>query len=262
LSYERLEATEPVDAMAMALLGRAAYFAPGEPIPRELLLTSLNSTNNLPSDKAGSGGWLKKLKKFIWPSLEADDTFEAELRREKALKRLVGLGLLEKGEDGAVVLHRLLRMFVINLAGDEAAQGAVEETLLAEANRLNKAGAPGPLLAWQPHLRAVTEGAQERDDERAAGLCNTMGYHLNMIGAYGPARPYLERALSIREAGLGPEHPSTATSLNNLGSLLQDQGEYAAARPYLERALRIVEAGLGPEHPYSRTVRGNLARLD
>ncbi len=86
----------------------------------------------------------------------------------------------------------------VGRAEDLKAQAAVEGALLAKAYRLNNAGYPAPLLAWQPHLRAVTDAAQVREDERAAGLCNEFGYHLYMIGDYPVARPHLERALAIR----------------------------------------------------------------
>ena len=144
----------------------------------------------------------------------------------------------------------------------QRAQAAVEETLLAKARRLNNAGYPAPLLAWQPHLRAVTDAAQKREDERAADLCNTLGYHLNAIGDLAGARPYYERALAIDEKVLGPDHPDTAIDLNNLGYLLQAMGDLAGARLYYERALSLFEARLGPDHPNPRIVRGNLAALD
>jgi hypothetical protein len=41
LSYERLDRAKTVDALALDLLARAAYFAPGEPIPRDLLLKTV-----------------------------------------------------------------------------------------------------------------------------------------------------------------------------------------------------------------------------
>jgi tetratricopeptide (TPR) repeat protein len=261
LSYERLDAAEPVDAMAVALLGRAAYFAPGEPIPRDLLLATLKSSKNVPSDKSGFGGWLKKLKTFIRPTLEGDNEFEAELRAEKALRRLVTLGLLETEADGAAVLHRLLAVFVLNEMGDEAGQAAVEETVLVEAERLNIAGIPGPMLAWQPHLRVVTDIAQERDDEGAAELCSEFGYHLRMIGDYAGARTYFERALAISEKVLGSDHPDTAGNFNNLGVILQALGDYTGARSYLEQALAIWEQVLGSEHPDTARSLNNLGFL-
>jgi len=67
-----------------------------------------------------------------------------------------------------------------------------------------QAGYPAPLVAWQSHLRFVVDEARQREDERAALLCNELGYHLRMIGDYSGARPYYERALAIHEKVLAP----------------------------------------------------------
>jgi tetratricopeptide (TPR) repeat protein len=240
LSYERLDLQDPTDAVALALLACSAHFAPGEPIPRPLLLATLD----LPGE---------------------DKDFEAERRAEDGLARLVALGLLDAGAEGNPVLHQLLAAFIRQVAADAAiddqAQAAVERTLLAEANRLNEAGYPAPLLAWQPHLRAVTDAAQTRDDEWATRLCDALGVHLQMIGDYPAARPYLERALVISKASLGPHHPHTTTCLNNLAGLLRDMGDLAGARSYLEQALVINEAALGPHHPQTALSLNNLGNL-
>jgi hypothetical protein len=97
----------------------------------------------------------------------------------------------------------------------------VEHVLFTEASRLNNAGYPAPLLAWQAHLRAVTDGAWEREDVLAARLCSALDFHLGMIGEYAAALPYSERALAISEKVLGPEHPYTRTVRDNL-ALLND----------------------------------------
>jgi tetratricopeptide (TPR) repeat protein len=233
LSFERLNPEDATDALAIALLSRAAYFAPGEPIPRALLL----KTVELGSDS------------------------EASLQAEDALQRLVDLGLFDLGEDGAVVLHRLIAKFAREAGEGGAAQRAVEWALLLEANRLNEAGVPGPLLEWQPHLRAVTGAAWEREDEVAARLCDSMCHHLWMVGDLKEARPFSERALAISEKVLGPEHRLTATSLNNLGTLLRGQGDLVGARPYYERALAIWEKVLGSEHPDTALSLNNFGVL-
>ncbi|MBN1815590.1 MAG: tetratricopeptide repeat protein [Anaerolineae bacterium] len=234
LSYERLNPQDPTDAEALALLRRAAHFAPGVSIPRPLLLSTLGHP--------------------------ADD-LDTALRAEDALARLTSLGLLTAGAAGRLTLHRLLSAFVRGIDADDVAQAAVEETLLDEANRLNNAGVPAPLLRWQEHLRAVTDVARVREDERAAGLCNTLGYHLNIIGDYSGARPYLERALTIWEQVLGPDHPDTAQGLNNMGFLLQAMGDLVRARPYYARALAIREQVLGPDHPDTAQSLNNLGFL-
>jgi tetratricopeptide (TPR) repeat protein len=235
LSYEQLDARDTTDALALALLTRAAYFAPGEPIPRDVLLATL--------------------------SQEADNP-DATLAREDALQRLYELGLLEPAASSAVRLHRLLAAFVRLAHSDPDAQTAVEQTMLAIANRLNNAGDPRPLLALEVHLRAVTDAAQRRKDTQAALLCITLGFHLRTVGQYAEARPYYERALAIHEQVLGPEHPNTATSLNNLGVLLRAQGDLAGAHPYYERALHIFMARLSPNHARTQTVQRNLVALE
>ena len=109
-----------------ALLDRAAFFAPGEPVPRALLVES-----------AG---------------IEAAERFAAE----DGLKRLTDLGLIEQEAEGAVRLHRLLAAFVRGRCEEaEGARTAVEATLAEEAMRLNQAGLPAPVVALQPHLRAL-----------------------------------------------------------------------------------------------------------
>ncbi|HEY2293261.1 MAG TPA: toll/interleukin-1 receptor domain-containing protein [Thermoanaerobaculia bacterium] len=231
LSIEKLKPEDETDALALALLARTVHFAPGEPIPRELLLKTVN--------------------------LESG----ARLQAEDALARLTALGLLEAGKAGALVMHRLVAEFARDSDGEEDARDAVEESLLAEAERLIDAGIPGPLLAWQPHLRAITEIARRRETTNAARLCNALGHYLWIIGDYLGARPYLERALAIREKILGAEHPDTTQSLNNLGVLLRSEGDLAAARPYYERALAIREKVLGAEHPDTATSLHNLGGL-
>ena len=212
LSYDQLKPADATDRLAQQLLARAAHFAPGEPIPRGILVGTL-----------GLDG--------------ADEALQ--FQAEDALRRLVELGLLEEEAAGALRLHRLLAAFVRARGDDAEAQGAVEAALLQEAHRLNAAGYAAPLLPLQRHLRAVTDAAMAREDAAAARLCNQLGYHLYLGADYGAARPLYERALAINERALGPDHPHTATSLNNLAALLRDQGELAAARPLHERALRV-----------------------
>jgi tetratricopeptide (TPR) repeat protein len=230
LSFERLNPEDGTDALAIALLARAAYFACGESIPRDLLLKTI-----------------------------AVETVDGELQAHDALERLTELGLL--GDTGVLVVHRLVARFARATEAGEAARIAVEETLLREACRLNHAGFPAPLLAWQTHLRAVTEGAWHREDMTVESLCLNLGFHLQTIGDFLGTRPYYERALAICEKILGPEHPETALNLNNLGGLLQVTGDLAGARPYHERALAIREKVLGPDHKDTARSLGNLGYI-
>jgi tetratricopeptide (TPR) repeat protein len=233
LSFERLDREDATDELAIALLARAAHFAPGETIPRHLLLKTV----------------------------ELDPEPEAVLLAEDALRRLTDLGLLDVEEAGALLLHRLVARFARDAGDSEEAQGAVEWALYREAICLNQGGIPGPLLEWQPHLRAVTDAAWERGSEAAAQLCNETGYHLWMVGDFQGAGPYFEWALEIREKVLSSEHPLIAESLNNLGFLLQSHGDLAGARLYIERALAIRRKALGPEHPQTANSLNTLGFL-
>ena len=224
-----------VDPLAKRLLTYAAYLAPGEPIPRPLLLECA----------------------------QLDDRRDGD----DALKRLLDLGLLEGEADGALKLHRTIAAYARSQAADGEPQAEVERTLYNKASRLNKAGYPRELLPWQSHLRHVTDAAAARDSEKAADLCNELGYHLQAIGDYEGTRPFYQRALAINEKALGPDPQneallrSTATSLNNLGYLLQAMGNLAEARPYYQRALAIREKALGPDHPDTAYSLNNLAVL-
>jgi tetratricopeptide (TPR) repeat protein len=234
LSWERLDPTNTVDAMARDLLQRAACLAPGEPIPHALLVATLG----MPEDN------------------------RATRTQARALRRLIDLGLLEKPEPETYRIHRLVTAFAQQTNGDHiAARGAVAQALLDEAACVNASGFPARLLPWQPHLRAATDAARAREDEQAARLCAALDYHFHEIGDYRAARPYCEYALTIREKQLGPEHPDTATSLNDLAELLRVQGALAEARPLHKRALAIREKQLGPEHPLTATSLNNLAIL-
>jgi tetratricopeptide (TPR) repeat protein len=234
LSYDRLDPNDPTDTLARALLARAAHFAPGQPILRDLLLATV----------AG-----------------VEETSEAALQAEDALGRLLDLGLLEPEAAGAVRLHRLLAVFVRGAAHDAAAQMAVEDALLAEVERLISAGYPRPLLTLHPHLRAVTEAAHLREDRQAAQLNAALGHILHLLGEYAGAQFHDERALALGEQVLGPEHRDVAAILNNLAALYDAQGRYSAAEPLHQRALAIVERALGPDHPAVAVSLDNLAAL-
>ncbi|MBX0331333.1 CHAT domain-containing protein [Oscillochloris sp. ZM17-4] len=144
LSYARLDATDPNDAQAITLLARAACFAPGKPIPRSLLLATLDLT-------------------------EDDQT--AQRHSERGLRRLIDLGLLEPADNGMLRLHRLLAIFVHSVAMNEQAQAATEATVLAQAKRDNDEDNPLILESLGPHLRFIAAQAFARTDMLAASLC-------------------------------------------------------------------------------------------
>lgn len=240
LSYDKLDPDDAIDSIALALLARAAHFAPSEPVPRDLLIATVTGE---------------------------DESEEAVLDGEDGLHRLLELGLLEEQHPNissptpALRLHRLLAAFVQESAHDKIAQVMVEWVMTYTAYDLNMKGIPAPLLALATHLRHITEIALQRGDEQAATLASNLGFYLKMIGDYSGAKPYYQRALAIREQVLGPYHPDTAQSLNNLAALLKAQGDYAAAHPLYARTLAIREQVLGPHHPDTASSLNNLALL-
>ncbi len=124
VSFEQLRPDEDAtDAAARDLLARAACFAPGEPLPDDLLLAALETE----------------------PPTLADD----------GLERLLALGLLERTGPESVRLHRLLARYVAGelaaVAGEEdrmaAAQAAVEDAVIVSAYEQNDGGLPSALVS-------------------------------------------------------------------------------------------------------------------
>jgi tetratricopeptide (TPR) repeat protein len=222
LSFQRLDPATDKDALAIDLLARAAWFAPGEPIPRSLLLKTVDASSE-----------------DLMPGLLAED----------ALRQLTDLGLMEANNQNDLLMHRLIAAWARSVTQSDKAREAVEEAVLAEAEKSNKTRNPALLRAWLPHLRTVTDQGMEREHRTAARLCDELGVHLWQAGDYSRARSYLERAVALHAEVSGPEHQDTAQSLNILGVILNDLSDFEGARPFLERALAIREKVLGAEHP-------------
>jgi tetratricopeptide (TPR) repeat protein len=211
VSYTRLEPADSVDELALALLARAAWLAPGESIPRDLLLATVD--------------------------LDRDD-LDAALRAEDALGRLVELGLVET-HPAAVRLHRLVAAFVRAQPGTDQAQAAVEQTLADTFDKYDESGDLVAGAALEPHLRAVADAALRRVDPSALRLGNVLGNYLRRSGDFAGAVHYLEQALTIHETLEGKGHPRTARSLNDLGYAFLFKGDHRRAKVYLERALPL-----------------------
>jgi hypothetical protein len=208
------------------LLAHSACFAPGEPIPRSVLLASLRIAG-----------------------VARTDTESAD-----ALLRLLELGLLDNAQGQAssqllVRLHRLLGSFVNAKLPVSKNRTAVVEALVEPCQLANDNDDPRPLLPLRPHLRLAAEEVADFDDTLAAKLCHELGRHLSVSGDFGGAVAYLQRAVEIRELVIGPNNPDTARSLAALGWVKRLQGELTAARGYFVRALAIRERVLAPTIP-------------
>jgi tetratricopeptide (TPR) repeat protein len=213
VSYDRLNPSNAIDGAALKVLARAAFFAPGEPIPRDLLRATIGAPE--------------------------DDQLEVLV--VKAFHRLGTLGLLDKQLGESYRMHRLLAMFVRerSASSDKEAQRDVEQALLERAQQLNEAGYPAPLLALQPHVREVTKTAIQSESELAASLCNVLGTHLLDVGDYSEAQFYLQQALDIWQKALGPEHPDVALFLENYAALLHQLNRTEEAVKLEEHAQKI-----------------------
>lgn len=161
LSFDRLDVNAATDGLALAILARTGYFAPGEAIPRNLL----HATLELPSHER-----------------------QAKRQVSRGVRRLVDLGLLEEEMEGAVRVHRLVAAFVQTMVLGSQVQLMVEQAVVDVARELNIQGYPVPMLAVQSHLRAITNAALQRQDEVAGALAINFGCYLSMIGAYTAAQ--------------------------------------------------------------------------
>jgi len=217
LSYEQLHTVNEVDKTALAIMAHAAYFAPNEPIPRELLFEAIN--------------------------LAVED-LDAILMAEDGLARLQDLGLAAQTENDALWLHRLVANYVQQVDPQAEARAAVEMMLGQKAKTLNQLMRPMTISEWQTHLRYVANKALEQKSEHAAYLCHEFGNFLRLTSRYEEAYTWLERAWELRKQLLGLDHLETARSLN-------DMGVVQAERAQLDEGLAQIKAALAIREKYA-----------
>ncbi len=237
MSYDKLDPTNDIDAIARKLLVHAAHFAPGEKI------------------------WYALLIKTLAP--EAEQAEQDLLRIDQAFRRLIELGLIEAVEDDLLRMHRLVAAFVSEVAKTdvETTREIVENVVYRETARVNRAGYPIPLLSWQQHLRVVIDIAKVRQDLRSATLCRELAEHLYQISDYDDAFIYYDKALTIQQHLLGAKHSEIALTLTKLGNVLREQGKLEESLPYFEQALVIREELFGEQHPDVAASLNEIGRL-
>ncbi len=233
LSFERLNPASTTDQHATALLARAAVFAHGESIPRDLLLATMNDVPSQPT----------------------------ATEREDALARLLELGLLEINDATSVRIHQLLAAFVEQRLVDTATQHAVERAVTRMANEINERGDIPALTPMLRHMRHLADQALPRGDVSAASLCVTLGQALWLFARYDQAQRYLEHALTIYQQQPEPCPLDIAGCYNLLGLIHQLQSRTVEAQQFFESALRIWEQELGTEHATTATEYNNLGYL-
>jgi tetratricopeptide (TPR) repeat protein/transcriptional regulator with XRE-family HTH domain len=227
LCLGRLNREHEVDQVAIALLARMAWMAPGEAVPRDLLGRTLEEVS--------------------------------PRRRADGLRRLGSVGLVEEGE-GWLRLHRLLVHFVRQEGLDPDAQAAVDRALVETGTTVWKGNLTGSALAALiPHL--VDASSRTDDESRLAKITQATGSVYYFAGDLSAARRWHTRALDLNERVRGPDHYDTGSSLNDLAIILREQGDLEGARPLYERSLAICEQVRGPDHPDVAFPLNNLGAL-
>lgn len=176
ISWEQLDPTDAVDAMARQLLVHAACFAPSEPIPTALLKTVVGDDR---------------------------DDIMTSLITEDGLSRLVALGFLEREVESTVVLHQLLASFTREVSGEEVvkmAQMAVTAGIAQIVlDHSHKEGHLSTLPLSPIHLRHVSDVALSQRGPKAAVLTALLGLYLESIGNLAEAEQVLVRACRVAE---------------------------------------------------------------
>lgn len=261
------------------MLARVACFAPGEPIPYDLLVATLGL-------------------------VESD--FGRRLKANDAANRLIQLGLIREEAERMLRCHRLIWQFVQAVAPDTILQDAQElvyQTLLEKAAVHNEAGEPHLIKDWQIHLRTTADAVTAQENEISSRLNAQLAWHLYQAGDYADARRYFQRAivqgrqlwgdsrpfvarnlarlgivhlrednwelawslnqeaLRLQEQSVGKKHADTAYTLNNLGYLQQLRRNFKVAYDYHRQAFRIRREVLGDNHPLIAESLSNLAFL-
>ncbi len=214
LTDASLNEINPIDRLVKALLARVACFAVGESIPHDLLLATVT---------------------------DADYASGTTFYAEKALQRLIDLGLLFIGDNGEVAMHEAVAQVIRDRGVDREANDVVEDLILKKAKEINKRRDVAAMRGFYMHLRTVADRALERGTRRAAPLCHEVGYHLWLLADFRGAQNYLEReyALIIQQTVIELEDLTETLSLRGL--VLQMMCQYPAAQQLFEEALSHCE---------------------
>jgi tetratricopeptide (TPR) repeat protein len=211
ISVDQLAAGGSADDLARRCLIQASYLAPGEAIPRDLLLATLGLSTS--------------------PDGAVD--------LEDGLQKLAGLGLVQLGRDGTPRLHRLVAAFAQDRLGDPEILQQTEHAVWELLAPRTFANSSLTRAKYEPHLRVLTDRALPRGDPNSAALGNLTGLYLARRRDRDAAVRYLRRALEIKETLFGVGSPETAKDLNDLGYSYLGSAARTLGKPYLERARRL-----------------------
>jgi len=190
---------------------------------------------------------------------------------ESARRRLLGLSLLNRVEEGVYQLHPLIRGFFAQKLETEMAleaqglQRGVAEVLVAEAKTVYPTVTLSELERVQgavPHWQVVAEGLTALlEGIDAPWPFIALGRVARGQSRWQEAERWYRDCLGICERELGRNHASTAASLNNLAALYSSMGRYEDAMLLVERSLGIRERELGRNHASTAASLNNLAEL-
>jgi tetratricopeptide (TPR) repeat protein/transcriptional regulator with XRE-family HTH domain len=226
LSYDQLDPQVATDALALALLARIVWCAPGEPVNISLLVDALAYTT---------------------PALQVED----------ALLRLSDeLGLVERMDSEHIQAHRLIVAFVRAHHPDTTALRAIAQALLGHLTIPNMSELPGD-PQWLRHLHALADARFADCDVQVADLCYAMGEYL-WWGQDPAAARYWERASTICAEVYGTDDIRVATCLNGLGLSLHLTSEVGRAVQLFAQAIAIRAKHLPTEHFDLLMSQGNL----
>lgn len=221
----QLSETIIADFDTLDLFHAAAWCAPNQPIPLELLIET---------------------SRFFHP----EDT-------EDALARLENAGLLRVEHAGAV-LHPLLSRFGQIQDAGQLALRQMSAALASVTKAAIDANAPRQFAPLLPHLERVCRAADEIELENVSVLWNNLAYHYHDLAQHELALDAYQRALAADQRQYGAKHPEVASDLSNLSTLYLDMGEAEEAHETARRALRMDQKLLDKHDPQLATDYNSL----
>lgn len=232
LDLRHLDRTDPIDDLALNILSRVARLAPDTPIPRSVLLSSLN---------------LSEGERQAWRDAE------------RAIIKLTQLGLIRS--DSGVEMYRLVSGVVLGAVEDSQAQSAIENAVANAVSHHAEAGDYQATLPLLPHLRSLASGIGERQDEMAGFLCFVLGgllLKLKRTEHHEETLHYTEQALSITESAKGATSIEALRTLLNLGSIQHDMENIDGALNTNHRVLKVSKRVFGTQDPETAYAHNNL----
>lgn len=238
LNFERLDANDETDGMALRLLACAIVFAHGEAIPNQLLLACVQT--------------------------EPDDLM-LDLLAMDGLTRLLMLGIVREVGADQVQLHRLIATYVeAELSAGDVAAGetaVITQVIQSLEAQFSQTRFLGNLPINPAHLQWIVPRGLARGDDLGTQLPLWWGRHLRDIGAREAAIAVLETAVTVRRTLQRHDDLMLADLLALLGTLMWETSRPEEAWPMYEAVLAIRKAAVGENHTLTAQALQNLAIL-